>query len=92
VVELAGEGFRWDDLMRWAAMSKLVGKRPKGAKAAQFLWPHNLPVDENGYLDMYQNIYPNGYQFNLNRDYLWPIPESQLTLNPNLGQNPGWGN
>ncbi len=90
VVELAGEGFRWDDLMRWAAMSKLVGKRPKGAKADQFFWPHNLPVDENGYLDMYKNIYPNGYQFNLNRDYLWPIPESQLTLNPNLGQNPGW--
>ncbi len=92
LAELAGEGFRFDDLYRWAAVSKLVGKRPKGAKANQFYWPHNLPVDENGNIDMYQNIFPNGYQFNLNRDYLWPIPESQLTLNPNLGpQNPGWG-
>jgi hypothetical protein len=91
MVELAGEGFRWDDLMRWAAMNKLFGKRPKGAKDGQFYWPHNLPVDENGYLDMYRNIYPNGYQFKLNRDYLWPIPEDQLTLNPKLGQNPGWG-
>jgi hypothetical protein len=90
VVELAGEGFRWNDLCRWAAMSKIVNTRPKGAKDGQFFWPHNLAVDENGYLDIYRTIYPTGYQFKLNRDYLWPIPESQLTLNPNLGQNPGW--
>ncbi len=85
MIELAGEGYRWDDLMRWAAMSKLVGTRPKGAKDGQFYWPHNLPVDENGYLDMYQDIYPNGYQFKLNRDYLWPIPESQLSLESKSG-------
>ena len=24
------------------------------------------------------------------RDYLWPIRESNLTVNPNLVQNPGW--
>lgn len=24
------------------------------------------------------------------RDYLWPIPASQRTLNPNLTQNPGY--
>jgi hypothetical protein len=89
-IELAGEGFRWDDLLRWAAMDKLVGTRPRGAKADQFYWPHNMPVDANGYLDIYQNTYPSGYQFKLNRDYLWPIPESQRTLNSNLGQNPGW--
>ena len=92
LVELAGEGFRWDDLFRWAAMKKIVGTRPKGAKDGQFFWPHNLPVDEKGYLDIYKNTYPNGYQFNLTRDYLWPIPESQRTLNPELGQNPGWAN
>lgn len=30
------------------------------------------------------------YMFNEGRDYLWPVPESQYSLNPNLGQNPGW--
>jgi len=28
--------------------------------------------------------------FNENRDYLYPIPTDDLTLNPNLKQNPGW--
>ncbi|HSU51236.1 MAG TPA: RagB/SusD family nutrient uptake outer membrane protein, partial [Segetibacter sp.] len=28
--------------------------------------------------------------FNKSRDYLWPIPETELSLNPNLKQNPGW--
>lgn len=28
--------------------------------------------------------------FNENRDYLWPLPIEDLTLNPNLTQNPNW--
>jgi hypothetical protein len=32
----------------------------------------------------------NGYQFNLGRDYLSPIPTDEMVLNPNLEQNPGW--
>jgi hypothetical protein len=28
--------------------------------------------------------------FNENRDYLWPLPIEDLTLNENLAQNPGW--
>ena len=28
--------------------------------------------------------------FNENRDYLWPLPVEDLTLNTNLKQNPGW--
>lgn len=30
------------------------------------------------------------YMFNEERDYLWAVPQSQLDLNPNLGQNEGW--
>ena len=26
------------------------------------------------------------------RDYLWPIPATKIDKNPNLKQNPGWGN
>jgi len=30
------------------------------------------------------------YVWNEKKDYLWPIPSKQLTLNDNLTQNPGW--
>jgi len=90
-VEMAIEGFRLDDILRWAAADELiVGTRPKGFKAAQL---NNMmyPVDEDGLLDPFQNALPNGYGFKLDRDYLNSIPESEITLNPeNLKQNPGW--
>jgi len=90
LVELAGENFRMDDLFRWAAMEYLQGQRAIGAKADQFYHDPGLPVTDDGYLDVFRNLYPNGYQFNLERDYLWPIPESQIRLNPDIRQNPGW--
>lgn len=90
LVELVSEDFRQDDLFRWAAMKYLIGTRPIGAIAAQFNNDPGLPVTADGHLDIFKNAFPNGYQFNLNRDYLWPIPEGELILNPNLGQNPGW--
>ena len=53
----------------------------------------NMPVNAQGYLDplMYILTGPNnGYGFNINRDYLRPLPSNELVLNPNLTQNPGW--
>ena len=103
-VELACEGFRRDDIFRWAAVDELmVGKKPKGAVKSQWMNYPNvtdafveawsiLGEDENGYIDPFKS-YPamdNGYCFNLDRDYLQPLPTNELTLNPKLGQNPGW--
>jgi starch-binding outer membrane protein, SusD/RagB family len=89
-VELAGEGFRWDDIARWAAADELiVNQRPKGFLAAQ-LNTNPFPVDEDGFLDPYKNAIPDGYGFKLDRDYLNSIPESEIVLNENLKQNPGW--
>lgn len=103
-VELACEGFRMDDIFRWAAADELlVGKKPKGAYKDQWknypgassaflsAWSV-LKVDENGYIDPFKG-YPamdKGYQFNVNRDYLSPLPTEELTINPALKQNPGW--
>lgn len=89
-VELALEGFRFDDIMRWAAADELiVGKRPRGFRAAQ-VDENPYPVDEEGFLDPYRESLPNGYGFKTNRDYLNAIPKNQMELNPNLVQNPGW--
>jgi hypothetical protein len=49
-------------------------------------------VDAQGYIEplMKDALLQNGYQFNIDRDYLLPLPTDQLTLNPNMKQNPGW--
>jgi len=89
-IELSLEGFRWDDIARWAAADELiVGQRPKGFKASQ-ITQNPYSVDENGFLDPFKEAIPNGYGFKVGRDYLNSIPESEITLNPNLEQNPGW--
>ncbi|MEN6456819.1 MAG: RagB/SusD family nutrient uptake outer membrane protein [Prolixibacteraceae bacterium] len=101
-VELVCEGFRVEDLYRWAAIDELiVGKRPLGAVRKQ--WENypgadetftnavlTLPVDDNGYIDPYKGRLNAGFQFDLGRDYLSPIPTTELVLNQNLTQNPGW--
>ena len=93
--ELMTEGFRLDDLMRWAAHKLFAGKRPKGAYYSAELkaaFP-NLVVDANNFLDPYKTALsgPNGgWGFNPAKNYLMPIPTNELTLNTALKQNPGW--
>ena len=90
-VELALEGKRQEDLMRWAAHNLFKDKRPLGYPFNPNEFPsYNPPLDENGLIDYMKNSLPNGYQFRENRDYLTSIPQDELTLNPNLIQNPGW--
>jgi hypothetical protein len=120
-VELASEGFRLDDMMRWAAVDVLVkGKRPLGALfVGSTLGQQNVvggfygssllyydtppagkkvnlyltgnPGDALRYIDPYKASAPDGYGFNLNRDYLLPIQQRQLQLTGfKWIQNPGW--
>ncbi|MCK9412890.1 MAG: RagB/SusD family nutrient uptake outer membrane protein [Prolixibacteraceae bacterium] len=89
-VELATEGFRWQDIARWAGADELiVGKKPIGFKASQITSTF-FPVDANGFLDPFKSALTNGYEFKIGRDYLDPIPQSEIVLNPKLTQNPGW--
>ncbi|MDR1342725.1 MAG: RagB/SusD family nutrient uptake outer membrane protein [Prevotellaceae bacterium] len=104
-VELAAEGFRTDDIFRWAVAGDVIYRqRPRGAKRKQ--WENlpievrgsvlAIPIDNNGYIDPYRNILGSGdrdgYRFNRERDYLYPMPPTELVLNPALEQNPGWNN
>ncbi|MCG8308759.1 MAG: RagB/SusD family nutrient uptake outer membrane protein [Cytophagales bacterium] len=103
-VELASEGFRYDDLMRWRA-GKFLTKKTLGAKWSAFkdrTTVDGVPIydevvvgtdiflDENGYIDLYQNQLPGGKVFDPNKHYYFSIPLGELALNPNLTQNPGW--
>lgn len=99
-VELACEGFRHDDIFRWAAANILIAKwQPKGARLKQWatFFPPDIlskyATDDNGYIEPFKNVpaMAAGYKFNIQRDYLSPLPADQLVLNPALGpNNPGW--
>lgn len=118
-IELAAEGFRYDDLKRWKAAKLLekpydglyvpakdqlidlnddgkpdvafVDKIPatKVAGVVYFVLDNNnskLSGGTKGNLIWLSNI-PKSYP---DKDYLSPIPFNEITLNPNLKQNPGW--
>jgi starch-binding outer membrane protein, SusD/RagB family len=108
-VELACEGFRFNDICRWAAAGSLIkGMMPSGAQINQYRTVNfaqpgassplylvvgsNIFTNNQGYISPYANIpqVATGYKFNTNRDYLLPIDQTDMTINPNLQQNPGW--
>jgi starch-binding outer membrane protein, SusD/RagB family len=93
-IELACEGFRYDDLMRWKK-GKFLEKKVLGMKFIQKDYPEvtigqDIFLDENGFIDAYQKQLPNGRKFIEPKHYYFPLPTDQLVLNPNLVQNPGW--
>ena len=101
--ELALQGFRLDDLMRWKADKLIVGKCGKGAYVGdesilfKSYSPDNqkrirerLTLDDNKWADPMAGTLTSGYQFHADRDYLLPIPPSELELNKKLRQNPKW--
>jgi hypothetical protein len=47
-----------------------------------------LSDDSKGYVNFHKNV--ERTKFNEERDYLYPIPINERSLNPNLTQNPGW--
>jgi hypothetical protein len=94
-VELMAEGFRRDDIMRWAAHKLIIGKRPKGIFYSDELKKAfaNLPVDAANYLDPYRTtlVGPGStWGFDPAKHYLLPIPINEMTLNPAIKQNPGY--
>ncbi len=102
-VEKALENCRLTDILRWAAADELiVGKTPTGALyTGSTLGEHFegiMTVGSNiwlkdGYIVSFNNTnYPNGWQFNLKRDYLLPIRQEMVggLTGGMWEQNPGW--
>ncbi len=76
-VELAAEGFRFDDLRRWKAGRLLENtKTYLGAR--------------DPLTNAYRVLYPGNTRTWLNKSYFYPIPSIELTLNTKISQNPGW--
>lgn len=91
-VELAFEGFRFDDLMRWKKGTKLsqpvLGLKWNStdiANADDFVLGSQVNLNAAGYIISNQT-----YKFDESKNYYFPIPVNQLSLNPNLVQTEGW--
>lgn len=80
-VELAFEGKRYWDIMRWKIGDQVFNKS-KGA----------MRIELNAGVLSYNrvNAYRGDMKFNSPRDYLFPIPQSAIDKNSKLVQNPGF--
>lgn len=74
--ELAMEGLRTDDIRRWKIGEITLNGYAHGARFG------DAAVD-NGYIRAQRRTFTA-------KDYLWPIPSSEIGLNPSLTQNPGY--
>lgn len=76
-IETAGEGTRWEDIVRWKAGRLL--ENPLTYRGAR----------DPGTGD-YRVVYPGYTREWDDKMYLYPIPTQEIALNPQLTQNPGW--
>lgn len=83
-IELAFEGLRYFDIKRWDIGSEALGGQVLGTRlgtvdhtTGEVSWEGDRIVVEERH-------------FNADRKYLLPIPQSEIDLNPNMTQNPGY--
>lgn len=91
-VELFMEGFRLDDLKRWATAPQEMSQDLTGIHISgtwyETNWAnHGHPLDAEGRIILYTD---RSAWKTSSKLYLCPLPSDQLQLNPQLGQNPGW--
>lgn len=79
LVELAFEGLRYIDIRRWRIAEHVMPGKIYGMTY----------VNSGGNLQTVEVLAWTNL-FNSSRDYLWPVPQKERELNPNLTQNPNW--
>lgn len=76
-VELAFEGLRLFDMNRWQ-LGSLKGVLAEGIRYKN---------DAGQWVVFNRNLVRG---FRADRDYVWPIPQEEIEVNPNIGQNPNY--
>ncbi|MFV0605904.1 MAG: RagB/SusD family nutrient uptake outer membrane protein [Niabella sp.] len=82
-----GTGFYNLDQTGGAEIEIYAGTKPPATAGAYQLPVSDLDEGTKGHILTNRNI---SKTFNENRDYLWPLPINELSLNENLEQNPYW--
>ncbi|KGO86200.1 glycan metabolism protein RagB [Flavobacterium rivuli WB 3.3-2 = DSM 21788] len=84
-VELAFEGIHYYDILRWGTAGQELNRQFTGMKLTNTPESYSdYPVDSNGFY-IYQRR-----NFIVGVNELWPIPQTELNINKNLVQNPGY--
>ncbi len=90
-VELASEGLRYYDIKRWRIAEKAMNRPAYGRPKGNYNIIGTPNLDEDGIPDYGEDVSKIRIiaqrSFNPNRDYLWPIPQGDRDVNPNLTQN-----
>jgi hypothetical protein len=76
--ELALEGLRHKDIIRWKTAEQVLNGWCHG------LYTGDAVGTDNGYVRVEDR------KFDATKHYLWPIPQNERDLNSNLTQNPKW--
>lgn len=77
-IELMFEGVRFWDIRRWGKAVETFSQPIEG-------WN----IEGTTPNEFYQRVIIDNIDYSI-RDVLWPINESEILINPNLLQNPGW--
>jgi len=88
-IELAFEGLRYWDLLRWKTAETELPQAILGVR----YFPNEQGQLDNPHLTSDSLIIVEDAtkrHFRADRDYLWPIPTQELGLNKNLTPNPNW--
>lgn len=83
-VELAGEGLRYYDVVRWKIADSIFKKNIEGYDKQKLIDPKN----PDKWIFEPSNVLKANW--NAKKGYLWPIPGEEILLNPKLSQNPGY--
>ena len=91
-VELALEGFRYDDLIRWKIAEKVLPQDLLGAKFIAADWPgtnpNTLKLNANNIVIAEP---ASTRKFQAGKDYLYPVPLNEISLSGgNVTQNSNW--
>lgn len=87
-VELAQEGFRYDDIIRWKIAENVLPRPVIGATYFDTYMVDGLIVTPEGYI-LAQSA--DTRSFDPRRDYLYPVPVNEIALSGGtITQNPGW--
>jgi hypothetical protein len=82
--ELAMEGLRWWDIQRWQIAPQVMAGQVYGAKTGTVNETTGQVTLTGPHIQVQTRL------FDASKNYLWPIPQSELNVAKNITQNPGY--
>ncbi|WP_413666877.1 RagB/SusD family nutrient uptake outer membrane protein [Mucilaginibacter sp. Mucisp86] len=82
-VEFAFEGLRWFDIQRWKIGAQVMNGAVYGAKIGTVDAATGKYTITGTPLKVEDRVFAD-------KNYLWPVPQSEIDINKNLKQNPGY--